>query len=341
MKPYSITHCALCALFALAAFQARPVAAPEDEFDVSELGKSAVPIVAYDEKRGWQLGAAGFIYTDKEPGINAGFFAISNFNNFHSAGTTYEQRGSGPWSYAANLIAERSFDNYYGEGDLTDPSSHIYVGQTHFEARPMLLYRLRPHVRVGSFVDYRSRHEEETHIIPDESSSSVGLHIEWDSRDKLINPRQGDFFQLNLARNTGEESFSQADLDLRRFTRLRRNLVLGSRFVGASSLGRPSYLYRYRLGGLHLLRGYKDNRFRGSEYFVFQEELRWILKKWLSINISADLGGIRDEAYHQLKSTAELGLRLGLPPGWGQKMRVDFGFGADQSSYQIQFGEVF
>ena len=111
--------------------------------------------------------------------------------------------------------------------------------------------------------------------------------------------------------------------------------------MGGTSLGQPTYLFHYRLGGLDPLRGYKSNRFRGREFFAFQEELRWILKRWLSVNASIDLGGIRDEAYHQLKASAQVGLRLGLPPDWGQKMRVDLGFGADQMTFQVQFGEIF
>lgn len=110
-------------------------------------------------------------------------------------------------------------------------------------------------------------------------------------------------------------------------------------------MGQPSYLYEYRLGGLDLLRGYKDNRFRGSEFFASKEELRWILRKWLSVNVSVNVsinaGDIRAGTYHQLKATAQAGLRVGLPPDWGQKMRIDFGVGADQSRFQIQFGEVF
>jgi outer membrane protein insertion porin family len=166
------------------------------------------------------------------------------------------------------------------------------------------------------------------------------MQLQWDRRDKLINTRQGDYFQFFVSANPAG-GFSQAGFDLRRFARLRRSLVLGSRALAGATQGRPSYLFRYRLGGLDTLRGYKDNRFRGSEFFVIQEELRWLLKKWLSINVSADLGGIRDDAYRQLKATAQAGLRLGLPPDWGQKLRVDFGVGADQATFQIQFGEIF
>jgi hypothetical protein len=326
----------------LAAAGAKGAATVEDELDQAAVGKFAVPILGYDDKRGWQYGVAGFLYTDKDPGINAGFVAISNLKDFHSIGFSYDQRGTGSWSYALSLQAEKNFDNYYGEGDLTSASNHVYISETLFEAKPSLLYRLVSHLRVGTFVDFRAREETGTRYFPNEASSSPGLHIEWDTRDKLINTHRGDFFQLDISRNTGTMGFSQLSFDLRRFNRLRRHLTLGSRIIGGTSFGaEPSYLFSYRLGGLYLLRGYKDNRFRGSEFFLAQEELRWLLTKWLSVNVSLDTGDIREEAYHQLKLSGQAGLRLGLPPNWGQKMRVDLGVGIDQHTFQIQFGEIF
>ena len=316
----------------------------QDEIDLAEIGKAAVPIVGYDDKSGWLFGAAGFLYNDKAPAINAGLFMISNFSNFHSATFNYDQRNSGPLSYNLHLLAERAFDNYYGEGDLTSTNDPQFMRLDHFEAKPTLLYRVIPHMWVGPYADFRSRQEEGSQLFPHESSASYGLHLEWDKRDKLINTRQGDFYQLNLSRHPGEgdDAFVQLALDLRHFSRLRRDLVLGSRLsTGITPYGRPSYLYRYRLGGLDLLRGYKDNRFRGSEFYVFQEELRWQLKKWLGLNAALDMGDIRDGEYRQLKASGLVGLRIGLPPDFGQKLRIDYSAGYDQTTFQIQFGEIF
>ncbi len=333
----------LRALLALLCLTSSALRAEGPELEPGELGKSAIPIAGYDDKSGWLFGAAGFLYTDKEPGINAGLFAISNGDNFHSATFNLEKRGAGRWSFALHLLGERAFDNYYGEGDLTSPHDPLFMRVTHFEAKPTVLYLLRRHLRVGAFTDYRSRQEEaaSARLFPDETNMAAGLTLQWDTRDKLINTRQGDLLQMYFAHRPGGGAFSLAGADLRRFWRLRRNLVLGTRVVAGITEGQPSYLFRHRLGGLDLLRGYKDNRFRGWAYLVDQEELRWLITKWLSVNVSFDLGGISDDAVHQLKLTGQAGLRLGLPPDWGQKMRVDFGAGADQITFQIQFGEIF
>jgi hypothetical protein len=352
----------LLAFFAVSpapAVDASDPTSADDFFALNNLGLAGLPIIGYDDKSGWLYGGAGFIYSDFEPGVNAGLFFVSNLSDFNSATLNYEQR-SGPWLYGFHGLAERAFDNYYGEGDLTSPLNPFFISMLHFEARPELLYRFFPHFRAGLFDDYRSRVEtglarldtpvagDPSRLFPDENTDALGLHLEWDTRDKIINTRRGDFYQLNLSYGPSAWStlpdaadFTQLQVDLRRFRTIYRHVTLASRFLGALSEGTPSYLFRYRLGGLDTLRGDKDNRFRGKDYAVLQEELRWYLVKWLSINVSEDLGDAGDGEFHQLKLTEQAGLRLGLPPDWVQKMRIDFGYGFDQSTFQIQFGEIF
>lgn len=324
---------ALCLLSAAAQAQ--------EELEPGELGRSAIPILGYDDNSGWLFGGAGFLYTDKEPGINAGLFVVSNFNAFHSATLNVDQRGAGPWSYALHLLGERAFEYYYGEGDLTPTLDARLIRLVRFEVKPAFLYRVAPHLRLGAMADFRSRYEQESAVFPNEASTAWGLQAQWDSRDKLINTRRGNYALLEWSQNPAAGAFYLLKADLRHFRRLRPGLVHAGRLVAGTSLGGPSYAFRYQLGGLDYLRGYKQNRFRGREFFLIQQELRWVLLKWLSINASVDSGGIRDDAYHQLKVTGQLGLRLGLPPGFGQKMRVDLGVGADQITMQVQFGEIF
>ena len=342
----------------LAAAASEPTAA-DDFFESNGLGHTGVPIIGYDDKSGWLFGGAGFVYSEIEPGINIGLFGVSNFNNFYSATLNYEQR-SQKWLYAFHGLAESAFDNYYGEGDLTSPYDPSFISMGHFETKPMVLYRFLPHFRAGVFDDFRSRIETgamrngvalvggASRLFPDESTNAMGVHVEWDTRDKVINTRKGDFFQINLSYAPGawttwpdHSGFIQAQIDVRGFRPLYRHVTLGSRVVAAISYGDPSYLFRYRLGGLDTMRGYLDNRFRGKDFAVLQEEIRWYLVKWFSVNISADLGDIGDGNFHQLKASGQAGIRLGLPPDWVQKMRVDLGYGFDQNTFQIQFGEIF
>jgi outer membrane protein assembly factor BamA len=327
--------------------------------EAGKMGSTGVPIVGYDDKSGWLYGGAGFLYSEIEPGTNAAIFLVVNFRDFYSSTLNYELR-SGDWLISFHGLVERAFDNYYGEGDLSPSANPEVMSLYHFEAQAALLYRFFPHFRAGLYDDDRSRIEtslerqawpvagDPQRLFPNEDSDAVGLRAQWDTRDRILNTRRGDFLQASLSNSQGnwtnlpdKGGFSQLALDLRHFSTLRRHLVLASRFLGALSNGQPSYLFRYRLGGLDTLRGYKDNRFRGADFFLVQEELRWQLLNWLSANLASDLGDIGDGTFHQLKWTGQLGLRIGLPPNWVQKLRIDLGYGLDQQTFQIQFGEVF
>jgi hypothetical protein len=330
-----------------------------EAWDINQFGYTAFPIVGYDDKSGWLYGASGFIYNDSGPGVNAALYAVTNLDNFHSSTFTYEQRRGG-WEYTFNGVAERAFDYYYGEGDLTSPNNPFVISIYHFAAQPALLLNVGHNIRIGLFDDYRgeiqtsvsrlvqSEPGDPSRLFPNESTDALGARAEWDTRDKIINSRQGDYALLSLTYGPpawttlpGDPEFTQLALDYRHFHPWYRNLVTATRVEGAVSQGDPSYLFRYRLGGLDTLQGYKDNRFRGSDYFNVQEELRLYILKWLSANLATDLGDAGDGQFRQLKWTSQVGLRLGLPPDWVQKLRFDLGYGFDQQTFQIQFGEIF
>lgn len=333
----------LCALLALLFSCLAPGAlwAAEDENDKLEMGKSAVPIVGYDPTDGWIFGGAGFLYSDQKPGINAGLFFVSNLGNFNSVTFNYEQRTRGGWYFGLHILAERAYDYYYGEGDLTSPRDPFFLRQDHYEAKPAVRYLLRRHLSAGLFLDSRGRREIGSQVMPDEATTALGFHLDWDTRNKLINTRKGRFFQLDFSKKPGADAFSQETADLRDFERLSRAFTLASRLSAGRTQETPTYLFEYRLGGLDLLRGYQSNRFRGDDFVVDQEELRWIVRRWVSVNASVDAGDIGDDAFHQLKASVQAGLRIGIPPDLTQKIRVDVGVGSDQATFQIQFGEVF
>jgi outer membrane protein assembly factor BamA len=313
----------------------------DDETDKPEMGKSAVPIVGFDPTDGWIFGGAGFLYSDKMPGVNAGLFLVSNLGDFNSVTFNYEQRARGGWYLGLHIFAEQAYDYYYGEGDLTSPYNPLVLRQDHYEAKPAIRYLLRPHLSAGVFLDFRARRELGSQVKPNEATTALGFHLDWDTRNKLINTRKGQFFQLDFLGKPGADAFSQETADLRNFDRLNRVLTLASRLSAGITQDIPTYLFEYRLGGLDLMRGYQANRFRGDDFAVYQEELRWILKKWVSANMSVDAGDIGDDAFHQLKVSVQAGLRIGIPPDWTQKIRLDVGLGTDQAAFVIQFGEVF
>jgi outer membrane protein insertion porin family len=121
-------------------------------------------------------------------------------------------------------------------------------------------------------------------------------------------------------------------------------VVLAHRLSGGASLGQPDYAERYSLGGTSELRGFEDNRFRGNQYYCMQEEVRAPLWKALSAAASVDLGDISDGALsvERPRHSVQAGVRMGIPPSYGMKARLDVGYGdSGEHSLALQFGETF
>ena len=127
------------------------------------------------------------------------------------------------------------------------------------------------------------------------------------------------------------------------------NSVLGfNGFIGKSNGPSELYLSKFDLGG-NALRGYYGNRFRDIAMIYGQVEWRVPVVKSGNIRgvIFTDIGSIgssfddlgKDQSpWHLGKG---VGLRFLLPPDRKMSVRVDLGFGSDQQTTSVSFGDVF
>jgi outer membrane protein insertion porin family len=187
-------------------------------------------------------------------------------------------------------------------------------------------------------------------LFPDEANPSLGLRLLRDDRDSTLNSSSGSLLQVDLRAipqalallNDGNSDAWQAQVEWRDFHSLGAKTVWAQRVEGGDSLGDPGYEERYQLGGTDLMRGFQDNRFRGKDYYCAQEELRLPLYEQLGAALSADLGDANDGALEHPRGSLQAGLRMGLPPSYGMKARLDLGAGDDGSrSVALQFGQTF
>jgi hemolysin activation/secretion protein len=108
------------------------------------------------------------------------------------------------------------------------------------------------------------------------------------------------------------------------------------------TLGRPSFLYTYRLGGPDYLRGYEVNRFIGNQFAIIQlEERIKIYRDFVTGTLSYETGSVTSKLYNRRRSNTGIGLRVAMPPDWKDKLSVNFGFGDDQSNIEMEFNENF
>jgi hypothetical protein len=251
------------------------------------------------------------------------------------------------WIENLHVLLERSFDYYYGEGGATSPDDPVLMSQGHQAVALSGLRQFSPDFAAGPAAEFRLRQPDGPQPIPGETTPSAGLKAVWDTRDNRLNSRAGGYAAFTLRgipgiwlREPGGDVL-QGEADLRHFLPLGDLVTQAAHFSFGFSGGLPSYLYRFRLGGTDLLRGYQDNRFRGKNFYVLQEELRFLLWRMLSFNVSMDVGNASDIGFDAPHLTGQAGLRVGLPPDWGMKARFDLGWARDNQALSVQFGEVF
>jgi outer membrane protein assembly factor BamA len=230
----------------------------------------------------------------------------------------------------------------------------------HLAFQGRALYRLWNEWSFGAAIEWRMRREltvarvgeaqagDPMRLFPDESGGALCLLAVDDRRDSRLFPSKGSFAQVLLryvpsawASLPQDEALAQAEADLRYYHSLFPGWVVALRGLGGESWGDPSYLWRYRLGGVDLLRGYGDNRFRGTNYYCGQAELRYPIYKIITGAVGADVGDVGDPYFGRTKLSGQAGLRLALPPDWGQRARCDLGYAEEQWTVNVQFGEVF
>jgi outer membrane protein assembly factor BamA len=230
----------------------------------------------------------------------------------------------------------------------------------HIAFQGRALYHLWQDWSLGGAIDWRRRAElgversgaaqagDPQRLFPDESGGALDLLAQQDSRDSKLFPSTGRFSQVLLrwvppswASLPCDQQLVQAEAETRAYRSLWPGGVLALRAMGASSWGDPSYLWRYRLGGVEVLRGFSDNRFRGQEYYAGQAELRFPIYKIITGACGVDGGDVGNPGFNQPRGSLQAGLRLALPPDWGQRARFDLGLAPDQWTFNVQFGEAF
>lgn len=325
---------------------------------VAQTGRSYTPIIGYDDKNGALYGAAAFLYDEGRPGFNAGLYGVSNGSTMHALTFTYEQRQAAGLDFAVESHLTRGFDQYYGEGSATPSQPLMRLDQDRADLKASALLNVDGHWSAGPVASLRARRQSavkdalgqplDAAGFANAASPALGFKVQYDDRDSNLSSTKGGLMALEmkalpskLAAGDGASDAYLASAELRQFHSL-GHVVLASRVAGGASLGTPGYLDRYSLGGTSELRGFQDNRFRGGQYYVVQQELRAPIWKMISVAGSVDLGQAGDGALLAPRKSAQAGVRVGLPPSYGMQARLDSGWGdGGERSLMLQFGQTF
>ncbi|MBY0370207.1 hypothetical protein K2X33_05935 [bacterium] len=354
---------ALALLMPLATARAAEEAPPatpvnQDEYYSSSFGDkpkneghSIAPVIGYDPTFGFVAGAAYFY---QGHGLNFGVDGNLNFRRVYQTHARFSFDLGGLWRTDWNFGFIKGFENYYGEGGETSATPRQIWGNR-ITAQGRLLVALSERFSAGVIADARSRDEERgpdvkqlDRVAPDATVVAMGLSSVYDTRKDKLRSNDGFVFTSEILHGppqAGHGSFTQLGGSFVVYKEILEgfipDVVAAFRIMGGVSLGDTPYAFRYQLGGPTRLSGYLENRFRGSKFFLQQTELRFPIYKMVGGALSLGFGDASDGPFTNPKMAYGAGLRIGLPPDWVSKIRIDVGVGKDQIGIFADFGQTF
>ena len=179
---------------------------------------------------------------------------------------------------------------------------------------------------------------ESRKIYPDERSRVVGAVLAHDTRKENNHSQQGAYRSLEISHNPGGrhftsleeiDGFTKYELDLRHYHLLTPDYTLAGRVAYGDSTGKLPQTFVYTLGGSVALRGFGERRFPGEKYYVVQTEFRYHIWRQLSGNTFVEFGDCDEEKLDETIWSYGTGFKIGLPPDYVAKLRLDFGFSRD------------
>ncbi len=177
--------------------------------------------------------------------------------------------------------------------------------------------------------------------------SGIGINVTWDSRNNNLYPSSGSYHQFSAVSyepSLGSDfTFNSYLLDLRHYKSIIDQHILAVQSAIAISAGNPPFQMLNQLGVF--LRGYYQSRFEDRYLVAFQMEYRMPLFWRFGLAGFVGCGEVAHEfkniSLKELKPSTGFGIRFALIPEQKVNLRIDFGFGKDDSSFDVTITELF
>lgn len=178
---------------------------------------------------------------------------------------------------------------------------------------------------------------------------ALGLFGKWDSRDNTFSTGKGTYCALFLnffTKALGSDfTFTQLTLDSRKYFPLSATQVLAFQGVFKSGWGDCPFQTLPMFGGLNLLRGFYEGRYRDQSMLAVQAEYRRPL--WGRFGFCGFAGAAQVQSKPGLLSLSEfhpaggIGLRYKFNRRENLNVRLDVGFASSSPAFYLTFAEAF
>lgn len=187
-------------------------------------------------------------------------------------------------------------------------------------------------------------------LIPHNRSLNASIGIHYDTRDDLLNPRSGVYYQTSIQAGRkkilGPEDLVRSlqlkervdnkrlSLDVEYYASIFKRQVLALSLHGRQIRSNEKVIPLsdlYRLGGARTLRGYREDQFRGSSVGWLNFEYRYILGRRSRVSLFTDAG------YYN--ATTQSGKNEAYKIGYGFGFRLETGLGIMGIDYGLGQGD--
>ena len=247
---------------------------------------------------------------------------------------------------SGNLRYERTPQNFYGIGnDMPSTAEESYTPRiVNFQVG--VKKKFLGHLFAGVQYDFEQMTMEkvepggmlEDGEIPGSRGglfSGFGVSLDWDSRDAVLYPRKGVFFQITAdtygAMTGSDFAFTSLKLDCREYFLVAPDQVLALQAYVRSTAGEVPFHKLAFLGGESLMRGYYKGRFRDKDILAVQAEYRVMVTKRIGVVGFAGLADVfpafAEFKLKTIKYSLGTGFRYMVNKREGTTLRLDMAWG--------------
>ena len=242
-------------------------------------------------------------------------------------------------------------DYYYGIGTNTPESNELLFNSNRFVFEISILKKVGRKFFTGAnikYLNYRNVNFTGTHSYPeltDNSTLGIGYTLLRDSRDNLLTPTKGFYFNFNAGYNFSKQNYGEATVDLRYYKTWAEKYTWANRLINEFNFGTPAFYDYAFLGGDKYVRGYNYGRYRDKNLTSFQTEIRLPVVWRFGMAAFGGLSNLYNSSNLNLKETKPnygLGLRFLVDKHDKTNLRLDYAIGGEgNSGFYISFGESF
>ena len=264
-------------------------------------------------------------------------------------------------------------DNYWGVGYNNGRNRDISDSTTAYQRKWRKLYykhvrRLGAHMFAGVILDVNRTMASELNPLMKEdpsiiefgtniSNSGLGIAVQYDSRDLIVNAYKGLFLDFSLIYYDkflgGKHQFTSLEIDYRQYANLgRERSTLAWQIKTRNTFGDTPWTDLSQLGTPFDLRGYRWGRFRDKATLLGLVEYRHMFnrrrpnKKGSLQSRSGFVGWVGtgtlgDNISEYKRWIPNYGVGFRFETQKRMNVRIDYGFGIDSSAIYVTFNEAY